>query len=56
MVATLLDPKCKSLSFASELQRIRVKNILREKVEETLLRSILPIVIDQKGIMKLMNI
>ena len=34
MVATLLDPRCKSLSFASESQRTRAKNILREKAEE----------------------
>ncbi|CAG8726929.1 11535_t:CDS:2 [Funneliformis caledonium] len=30
MIAAILDPRCKFLSFASESQIIRTKNLLRE--------------------------
>ena len=30
MIATLLDPRCKSLNFADELQKIRTRDLLKE--------------------------
>lgn len=34
MIATLLDPRCKSLDFADELQKIRTKDLLKEIYNE----------------------
>ena len=34
MITTFLDPRCKSLSFASELQKIKTKTLLKEIYEE----------------------
>ena len=34
MIAAILDPRCKFLSFASESQMIRTKNLLREIYEK----------------------
>ena len=34
LVATFLDPRCKSLSFASESQIIRTEALLKEVYEE----------------------
>ena len=34
MIATFLDPRCKSLNFASETQKTNTKNLLKKVYDE----------------------